>query len=355
MISDRSNARIFLSLGLFLSAIVNILIGTVPFITSSVFMFFLFLIFNGWAQGMGWPPAGRTLVFWFSPSERGRWGSVWNLAHNVGAAIAPVLTGFILAKTSQDWHSSFWFQGIICIVIAIGCLIFMKDTPASIGLPSIEKYKNDNVLETQNEGRNIIPMKEIFQKYIIHNKKLNFLAISNIFIYFLRYGVVLWAPVLLTDVKRLSDIGGLAGFSLFELGGILGMISAGWISDLIFKGKKPIVNIIFLTVSFFLILSYFFIPAGPKYQILDYTCLFLIGTFIYGPVMLVGLQAIDMVPKPAAGSAAGYTGLFGYIFGTIPATLGIGAVADHFGWNSVFVLLLISCVFGIIFSKLSDK
>jgi sugar phosphate permease len=32
-------------------------------------------------------------------------------------------------------------------------------------------------------------------------------------------------------------------------------------------------------------------------------------------VMLIGLQALDYVPKKAAGTAAGLTGLFGYLFG----------------------------------------
>ncbi len=52
-ISDRSNARIFLTLGLILTAIVNLLLGFVPFFTSSITIMFVLLFLNGWFQGMG--------------------------------------------------------------------------------------------------------------------------------------------------------------------------------------------------------------------------------------------------------------------------------------------------------------
>lgn len=62
MVSDRSNARVFLSLGLILTVIINLLLGFVPFFTSGILIMFIMLFLNGWFQGMGWPPSGRVLV-----------------------------------------------------------------------------------------------------------------------------------------------------------------------------------------------------------------------------------------------------------------------------------------------------
>ena len=70
-VSDRSNARTFMALGLAVSSVIMIVLGTVPFATASVTMMFTLLLLNGWFQGMGWPPSGRTMVHWFSASERG--------------------------------------------------------------------------------------------------------------------------------------------------------------------------------------------------------------------------------------------------------------------------------------------
>lgn len=69
-VSDRSNARMFLTLGLVLTAIINLLLGFIPFFTSSITIMFIMLFLVGWFQGMGWPPSGRVLVHWFSVSER---------------------------------------------------------------------------------------------------------------------------------------------------------------------------------------------------------------------------------------------------------------------------------------------
>lgn len=43
---------------------------------------------------MGYPPGAKTLVFWYSSKERITWATLWNLSHNVGGALAPVLVGF---------------------------------------------------------------------------------------------------------------------------------------------------------------------------------------------------------------------------------------------------------------------
>lgn len=60
IVSDRSNARIFLPLGLLLAAIINLLLGFIPYFTSSITTMFVMLFLVGWFQGMGW--AGLLLV-----------------------------------------------------------------------------------------------------------------------------------------------------------------------------------------------------------------------------------------------------------------------------------------------------
>jgi OPA family glycerol-3-phosphate transporter-like MFS transporter len=77
-------------------------------------------------------------------------------------------------------------------------------------------------------------------------------------------------------------------------------------------------------------------PGNPN---LDIAMLIGIGFFIYGPIMLIGVQALDLVPKKAAGTAAGFTGLFGYVGGAVAANIVIGYVVDTAGWNAGFSLI----------------
>jgi len=72
----------------------------------------------------------------------------------------------------------------------------------------------------------------------------------------------------------------------------------------------------------------------------DITCMIVIGFLIYGPVMLIGLHALELAPKKAAGTAAGFTGLFGYLGGSVAASAIVGYTVDYFGWDGGFIVMI---------------
>lgn len=102
---------------------------------------------------------------------------------------------------------------------------------------------------------------------------------------------------------------------------------------------------------FIAVLVYWLNPAG--HPLVDNIALISIGFLIYGPVMLIGLQAIDLAPKKAAGTAAGLTGFFGYIGGSAFANAIMGFVVDRFDWNGGFIMLISSCILAIVFLALT--
>ncbi|WKK70999.1 MFS transporter [Rathayibacter oskolensis] len=142
MLSDRSSARYFLPLGLALSAVANLVIGLVPAVGASVALLALVMVVNGLFQGMGWPPSGRTLVHWFSTSERGSRTALWNVAHNVGGAGSGALAAAALSSFG-DWRSAFWMPALVALGVAALALVLLRDTPESEGLPPIEEYRSD--------------------------------------------------------------------------------------------------------------------------------------------------------------------------------------------------------------------
>ena len=89
---------------------------------------------------------------------------------------------------------------------------------------------------------------------------------------------------------------------------------------------------------------------------LDSIALIAIGFLIYGPVMLIGVQALDLAPKKAAGTAAGLTGFFGYFIGTaILANILMGLIVDALGWDWGFIMLIVACALSIFFVSLTYK
>lgn len=345
-VSDRSDARKFMSIGLLLSSITMITMGLLPFATSSIAVMFCLLLFNGWFQGMGWPPSGRVMVHWFSIKERGTKMSIWNLAHNVGGGLIGPLAIAGVAYFG-DWHSKFYLPGFIALGIAALIFIMVRDRPSVCGLPPIEDYKNDYPKDhTKYDEDKSFTAKEIFFTYVLRNKILWYIAMANAFVYLIRYGVLDWAPTYLSESKQFSlNQTGWAYF-LYEWAGIPGTILAGFISDRWFKGTRGPVNIIYMIMVFIFVLIYWQNPAGNP--TIDSVALIGIGFLIYGPVMLIGVHALDLVPKKAAGTAAGFTGLFGYLGGAVFANIAMGAIVDAYGWDGGFITLILACILAIV-------
>lgn len=368
-VSDRSNARIFLPLGLILASI-TMMFMIVPVVAfgpeNKMWAIALMAVLNflvGWFNGMGWPPCGRVMTHWFSVKERGTMMSIWNCAHNVGGALVGPMAAY-----GATWFGS-WFYGTneshyfligtyvfpaaVAILVALFAYVMIRDTPQSCGLPSIEKWRNDYPKNYSEKAETVLSTKEIFFQYVLNNKLLWFIAIANAFVYMVRYGCLDWAPKFLMESQG-YDIheAGWAYFA-YEFAAIPGTLVCGWISDKIFKGGRAMTTIIFMAIVAAFILLYWQFSDNTTMVTI---ALIGIGFFIYGPVMLIGVQALDLAPKNAAGTAAGLTGFFGYFFGTaILANIVIGYVAETAGWDWTFVLLLAACVLSIILMAFTYK
>ncbi|HCL7200931.1 TPA: MFS transporter [Klebsiella pneumoniae] len=291
-VSDRSNPRIFLPAGLILAALVMLVMGFVPWATSSIMIMFVLLFLCGWFQGIGWPPCGRTMVHWWSQKERGGIVSVWNCAHNVGGGIPPLL--FLLGMAwFNDWHAALYMPAFGAILLAIFAFAMMRDTPQSCGLPPIEEYKNDYPDDYSEKHEEELTAKQIFMQYILPNKLL-----------------------------------------------------CGWMSDKVFKGNRGATGVFFMTLVTIATVVYWLNPPGNPG--VDMACMIIIGFLIYGPVMLIGLHALELAPKKAAGTAAGFTGLFGYLGGSVAASAIVGYTVDFFGWDGGFMVMIGGSVLAVI-------
>lgn len=344
-VSDRSNARIFLTIGLVLSALTMIVMGTMSFATSSVYIMFALLFVNGWFQGMGWPACGRVMVHWFSIKERGTMMSIWNVAHNVGGGLIGPIAIFGM-EIFANWHSKFYFPGLIALGVAIISYFLIRDTPQSCGLPPIEEYKKDYPKNYSEKYEEELSAKEIFFKYVFNNKMLWFIAFANAFVYLVRYGILDWSPTYLEEAKGFSVKEAGWAYFLYEYAGIPGTLICGWMSDKLFRGRRAPATIIYMILVLFAVMVYWKNPPGNI--AVDNAALIAIGFLIYGPVMLIGVQALDLAPKKAAGTAAGLTGLFGYMGGALFANIAMGYVVDAWGWDGGFYVIIAACILSVI-------
>ncbi len=135
-VSDRSNPRWFMSLGLLLTSAVTFGFGVWPAVYSSLTLIVGLQMLNGWFNGMGWPPSGKTMVHWWSTRERGFTVGVWNVAHNIGGALVATFA-FRGVLLFNDWGAIFYFNAMIAAVVAVLIVLLLRDTPQSCGLPPI--------------------------------------------------------------------------------------------------------------------------------------------------------------------------------------------------------------------------
>ena len=349
-VSDRSDPRYFLPLGLLLSAAIAFASGTMKWIYSSLALVVALQTLNGWVQGMGWPPCGKTMVHWWSTKERGLTVSTWNVAHNVGGALVAQIA--LLGVTlSGDWGAKFYFNALVAGTVAVAVFFLLRDTPQSCGLPPVEEYRNDYPPSYTPDHERLFTFREIFLGHVLNNRYLWAIAVANAFVYFVRYGVVNWIPTYLETAKGFSFKQSSTAWALYEYAAIPGTIACGWISDRCFKGRRAPANILFMALTLVAVVVYWLNAKGPLW--IDYAALIAIGFLIYGPIMIIGLHALDLVPKKAAGTAAGFTGFFGYVFGSAVAGAGVGWIADSWGWNGVFVTMVACCVLTMAFTALT--
>ena len=329
IMSDRSNPRYFMAIGLIITGILNIFFGA----TSNFMMFVIFWGLNGWFQGWGWPPCARLLSHWYSQSERGRWWAVWSTSHNIGGALILYIAAPVAAI--YGWRFAFYVPAILSIGMGFVLLNRLRDTPQSLGLPSIEKFKNDYPSSHKKDADddNNLSVKEILFKYVFPNKYLWLLALASFFVYSVRTGINDWGIVYLTQTKGYDLVTASICVSGFEWGGVAGMLAAGWISDLLFGGKRGPANVCFSVGTAAAVFLFWSLPS--QLPIVDTAILFLIGFFLFGPQMLIGLAAVEFSHKKAAGTASGFAGTFAY-FGAAIAVAAIGYITENWGWNGYF-------------------
>ncbi len=338
-LSDRSNPRAFMAFGLLLTALINFMFGGI----ASYPVHLLLWSLNGFVQGMGWPPCGRSIGHWFSLKERGSIFAIWNVAHNIGGGIAGILAAF--AASHFGWQAAFYFPGTIALVGSIYLFIRLKDTPQSVGLPPIEEYKND-FPESGLTFEKELTTRELFVENILKNKYLWIFAIANFFVYIVRYSMLDWGPLYLREVKHATLTSGGLAILIIEFGGIPSTLISGWLSDKM-GGRRGMLSLLCMIPIFAAFTGIYLNPPGHLW--LDMTFLAIIGFFVYPPVMLLGVSGLDLTSKKAVGTAAGFIGLFGYMGRTAQAK-GFGWIADYFsrvygtttGWD-VIIFCILGC------------
>lgn len=392
IMTDRGSARKIMSLGLLLCGVVNICFGLsdkaaqlvvglaakygTAWTVSSVMVYlmgFMWLV-NGFLQGMGVPPCTKTIAQWIHPSELATKMSVWNMSHSIGAGLAMGLCGWIImphlgmdmsgnaeivsqiaanlqaAKPdvavdmdkvmdfAAHWCAWRWCFIIPAFVAIFGSLFLfasLVDSPSDVGLPEVVGKKKAIVQSDEDKAE----YKVFVKKHVFRNPVIWILAVTNFFVYIVRFACLDWGPTLLTEAKGMTLASATTVCVVFELlGGNLGMLFWGWATDHVFKNKAHHTSLVCMLCAVLAIAAFYIIPETAPWWVMmiPFT---LIGFCIYGPQALLGICAVQHATNRASATANGILGIFGYA-STIISGVVFGWIAQNWGWNLVFTTMI---------------
>lgn len=382
-IVDKYSARVVMAVGLLLCAASNFAFGFGVNISSwitgvnagpdminmLILVMGITIVLNQAFQGVGYPPCARLLPCWIHPSELATKMSIWNTSHSIGAAAAVVACGYIMGSMGQDlsgnpqiidtiaanlgldksvadnmnkilgyaqhwdaWKWCFWLPACLAIVGAGWLFWGLRDDPRSVGLPELPATKTGK----KSDGKN--PSHSKFLKAMVWtNRWIWTLCIANVFVYVMRMGILDWGPKFLTESRGMSIKDAAWSVGIFEIFAIVGTIFAGWATDHIFKGKAHRMCFVCMVCAAAFMTAFILLPGIPA--VASIVILAMAGFFIYGPQALIGIASANHATKDASATANGLAGVFGYV-GSFLSAIGIGIVADNFGWDVVIYMII---------------
>lgn len=351
--ADKCDSNRYLMAGLFLSAVLNIFLGS----TKNLYLMMLLMFLMAVTQGMGAAACQKMIQLWWGPRMRGTMYSIWSSAHNAGSFICVAIVQLAVFLFSGSIPAVFYTASVISFIICILILLLGADRPKVVGLPDISTYTGDKVIldngQVSTSDQTDLSITQIFIKYILKNKLVWAVTLTSMSLYLVRYGIQSWIPSYLVQNKGFDPAAAKWVIGIFELASVPGVIIIGAISDAL-KGRRATVSIV-CVIGMLLCLTCYFFSSNHTVIII---ALIIMGNLIYAPLTLVGLMINEVVPKFAVGASTGFMGFFQYIFGETLATALIGILVDHFGWiasNTVLYGASIVAVLFLLYTAISER
>ncbi|NXW76119.1 G6PT1 protein, partial [Hirundo rustica] len=217
VLSDQMSARWLFSSGLLMVGLVNVV-----FSWSSTVMAFAGLWFlNGLAQGLGWPPCGKILRKWFEPSQFGTWWAVLSTSMNLAGGLGPIVAA--LVSMNYDWRKTLSFSGFTCMVVSFVCLVLIKNEPSDVGLPNIEQGAKKGKKGSSSDNSTLTEL--LLSPY------LWVLSTGYLVVFGVKTCCTDWGQLFLIQERGQSMLVGSSYMSALEIGGLVGSIAAGYLSD----------------------------------------------------------------------------------------------------------------------------
>ncbi|CDW54192.1 sugar phosphate exchanger 3 [Trichuris trichiura] len=374
MLGDRYDPRIVLSVGMWGSAVMIFLFGTLTEWTqfySTEFYVFVWML-NGFIQSAGWPAEVCIMANWFGHGGRGFVLGLWAACASVGNIIGSELCSSVLPYGYENAflvNATFLFCGGFFVYY---CLV---SSPVEVGLPEpleevdvVRKDDDDDEEELLNQTSSalaaapknpillkqavllpgVIPVSSVQYRKVAYSNDLFQYSLAFACLKLVNYSFFFWLPFYLTNNFGWPEYIADHISTWYDWGGICGGVLGGIVSDWIGK-RTPVVvaQLIFGVIA----LSVY--SKSPNDRKINSILMGVSGFFCSGAGNLISAAvSADLGrQKEVLGNAKALSTVTGIVdgSGSVGAAFGqliIPVMEVKIGWMSVFYLfiLLVSCL-----------
>ncbi|KAA3681514.1 MFS transporter, OPA family, solute carrier family 37, member 1/2 [Paragonimus westermani] len=284
-----------------------------------------FQLVSGVFQSMGWPAVVASMGNWFGRARRGMLFGVWNTHGSTGNIVGSVIAG---AFVDTAWGWSFIVPGILIIVCGLYALLCLVPYPEEVGVepPEREITKEVEYVVAENFTEDTLALSmdlpgvidsktDLTKGSISATKPVSIITALRVpgvveyslclfFAKLVSYTFLFWLPKYIRDTGDFDPSTAADLSSLFDLGGIIGGILAGVLTDWIAASATVCSVMLLLGVplvrrSRFLVLYVYYV-FGAISVATCVGCLIPLGMLVNGPFGLITTAvAADLGTHPS--------------------------------------------------------
>ena len=264
-------------------------LGFVMIAKSNAFLqLLLFVVIAGGAYGAMHPTTNRGILYWFPQHKRGIAMGIKQMGITVGSALAAIV--LIPLAASIGWRVALMLSCGLLLLIGIISSLYYRD-------PVLKKEKT-----TSPEKVSLIKQ---FHK-MLKNKPLLLISISAMGLQGVQLCLTTYIVLFAFDQLSFSLVTAGALLVIAEIGGSIGRVGWGAISDVMMNGKRMPVMYLVTIITACCILLMTYLQPGTSFLYIS-LLVFIVGFCISGYNGVWMNIVTELVPKEESGLATGIT------------------------------------------------
>jgi MFS transporter, OPA family, glycerol-3-phosphate transporter len=346
-LGDRFGPRRILLFGMSLSVLAALAGG----FSTAFLTFATFAVLQGIAQSTGWSNSVKAMSSWFPATERGRITGWWCTCYTVGPAVALPFSAWLMdllgtadsdGQTIPYWPASFWGPaGVLSVVLVIAWFL-LRERPEAVGLPPITDDSDPSTSPRPTQQGELNEEATHQQSWavvadVLTSPGIWMLSLSYFSIKLTRYAFYFWGPMYVVESLGSDTYSGAMTAAALPLGGLVGVIGCGYVSDKLFQSRRaPVAALSLLITAALMLIGLWKIQS----LWLMGSFFFLVGVFLFGPDSLVSATAaVDFGTRRGAATAIGFINGVGSLGGILGGYLP-GVLTTKSDWTWLFAVLL---------------